>query len=334
VVDFVDAAGAGREEDEWKKEQTLATRLYQAHQSYLNSTKRRIAVEAFLEKFDLNEEETRLLDTFDFEKLRESPLDGSSDDAMAFLSALERLAVIRRELESEWDEDETTSKQRRIGTHSALRMMEQLATRQERAHERLYQFIQFYLGVGTGAPKTMSNVPTSSDAIGHRMVDPSMYEEGIGRFRDGDEMDEAYANLILRRSLHVLRNSPARYVHALEMIASSRRTEVTRRFLLALTSGYGGMAPLEMRAHDAVGYVGDMLAFAFRSFRVEGELVKMLFVWREDDDGEEGASTKTKSDAMEEDESEEKGEDQEVSKPMDVVEMLGQSMGGMARPLG
>ncbi|KAL3780419.1 hypothetical protein HJC23_004356 [Cyclotella cryptica] len=394
------------EEDAWKKEQALATKLYRARQSYTNAIQRRIAVEAFLEKFDLSEEETRLLDCFDFESYQSSASSsdnpsmmmesgngsgGSMEEAMAFLRALERLAVIRNELgktfgsargilddddddddieeetkaHQDWTNDDddadgiltmdTKSNPRRIGTHSALRMMEQLATRQERAHERLYQFIQSYLGIGAGAPPSiLRNVPTSSSGIS-RSIDPYPYDNNNnndtgtasfhGRFHDGDEMDEAYANIILRRALHVLRNSPARHVHALEMIAASRRAEVTRRFLLALTSGYGGVAPLEMRAHDPVGYVGDMLAFAFRSFRVEGELVKTLFVWKDEeeegeDDGEEGGG-REETGAMEGDEAqrhddydEDKEEDPEVSKPMDVTEMLSQSMGGLARPLG
>ncbi|KAL3789305.1 hypothetical protein ACHAWO_004856 [Cyclotella atomus] len=371
VVDFAEdgisastptvvVGGGGGEEEAWKKEQMLATKLYQAHRSYLNSTKRRIAVEAFLEKFDLSEEETRLLDTFEFQ--------GSQEHSMAFLSALERLAVIRRELgktfgkggvaddsimmdetKEEIEEEYSSSssdimEQRRIGTHSALRMMEQLATRQERAHERLYQFIQTHLGIGMASPAR--NVPTSSDAMrgGRQLSDPLMYRDGnnlLGRFIDGDDMDEAYANIVLRRALYVLRNSRERHVHALEMIASSRRTEVTRRFLLALTNGYGGMAPLEMRAHDPVGYVGDMLAFAFRSFRVEGELVKTLFVWEDDYDNRDeagaAAAAEAKSnveDNTDEDGDETKEENEEVSKPMNVLELLSQSMGGLARPLG
>ena len=334
AVDFAeDGNDVGREVDDWEREQMLATQLYQAHRSYLNSTKRRIAVEAFLEKFDLNEEETRLLDGYEFE--------GSREESTAFLNALERLAVIRRELNKTFgrtttddaeyvDEDGgDDDEQRRIGTNSALRMMEQLASRQEKAHERLYQFIQRHLGVGIAS--TGRNVPTSSDAPVH--------QDGAlsGRFRDGDDMDEAYADIILRRALYVLRNSRERHVHALEMIAASRRTEVTRRFLLALTSGYGGMAPLEMRAHDPVGYVGDMLAFAFRSFRVEGELVKTLFLW-EEEDGAESAAAEAKSSNVEDAnaaDDETKEEDEEgTSKPMDAVEILSQSMGGLARPLG
>ena len=54
------------DEDAWTKEQTVATRLCHAHQSYLKSIWHHIAVEAFLKKFDLSKERMRLLDLFDF----------------------------------------------------------------------------------------------------------------------------------------------------------------------------------------------------------------------------------------------------------------------------
>lgn len=375
----------------WEEERILASHLHLAHKSYVEATQRQIAVDAFLDKFDLGEGEARLLDHYNFEgflvinnehdtttgegensnpwshpnaalNVIGQPSQRAVDDAMAFLSALERLAVIRKELsktfgsgtasaakdelyeyyvsEDDLDDDEGVissgrKQQKQLGTNSALRMMEQLASRQERAHERLYQFVQYYLGIGSAAPSSnMRAVPTSSTDRPSMGVDPSIYNKGaLGRFHDGDEMDEAYAHTVIRRSLHVLRNSPAHHVHALELIASSRRTEVTRRFLLALTSGYGGMAPLEMRAHDPVGYVGDMLAFAFRAFRVEGELVKTLFIWKDEieveKDGDEGTS---KVDTQPNTEDEEG--DQEGDRPMGVAEMLSQSMGGLSRPLG
>jgi hypothetical protein len=245
-------------------------------------------------------------------------------------------------------------------------MMEQLATRQERAHERLYRFLQNFLGIGIAAPSSNapSNVPTSSsDAGGLRRLPslssyPHFTDGALGRFRDGDEMDEAYHHPLIRRSVHVLRHSPARRSHALELVSSGRRSEVTRRFLLALTSGYGGMAPLEMKAHDPVGYVGDMLAFAFRTFRVEGELVKTLLMWHDDGDGhgdekdgvggggggggddddggdDNGGGGSSKGDGERADEiaDDDDNDDQGYNKPMDAIEMLAQSMGGLARPL-
>eukprot|EP00579_Thalassiosira_antarctica_P015733 CAMPEP_0201935274 /NCGR_PEP_ID=MMETSP0903-20130614/35134_1 /ASSEMBLY_ACC=CAM_ASM_000552 /TAXON_ID=420261 /ORGANISM="Thalassiosira antarctica, Strain CCMP982" /LENGTH=919 /DNA_ID=CAMNT_0048475665 /DNA_START=8 /DNA_END=2767 /DNA_ORIENTATION=+ len=385
--------------DAWEEERNLATRLAYAQKCYVEATKRQVAIDAFLDKFDLGDDEARSLDYFNFEgfiaggdyleageegnpwshpgaalNVLPNPTQGAMDEAMAFLNALERLTVIRRELTKTFGSGSSDSSDvsfdygisgmdgsmmdhdaglggGQLGTHSALRMMEQLASRQERAHERLYQFLQFFLGIGSAAPSsnhTMMTVPTSSTDTGRPISASDVASYGaLGRFHDGDDMDEAFNHPIIRRSLHVLRHSRAHHVHELELIASGRRTEVTRRFLLALSSGYGGMAPLEMKAHDPVGYVGDMLAFAFRAFRVEGELVKTLFLWKDDEEGgdengegegkgeDEGSS---KDATLEEKHLEDIAEDydddeQGDNKPMNVNEMLAQSMGGLARPL-
>ena len=373
--------------DAWEEERRLASQLASAQKSYVVASKRQAAVNAFLDKFDLGEDEARLLDHYNFGgfistdgymgdddhnpwshpgaalHVLPNPTQGTMDEAMSFLNALERLTVIRRELtktfgsgssergaDASFDygtdgsmDNEGGSSGGQLGTHSALRMMEQLASRQERAHERLYQFIQFFLGIGSGAPSSNTMmVPTSSTDNGRSISASEVASCGtLGRFYDGDEMDEAFNHTIIRRSLHVLRHSRAHHVHALELIASGRRTEVTRRFLLALTSGYDGMAPLEMKAHDPVGYCGDMLAFAFRSFRVEGELVKTLFLWKDggDEDGEGSNDSKDESpqDAVAEekelDDAEDEDGEQGGNKPINVAEMLGQSMGGLSRPL-
>ena len=377
-------------------ERILASKLHSAHQSYLTAKHRQIAVEAFLDKFDLGENEARLLDHYNFqgfiltEMMMTMIEDGSSSSssssssnnpwchpsaalhinpnpsgetmevATSFLNALEQLVVIRKELGKTFGtyggggggaESSTTtavdslsfdnnnddignrsssssspSSSGQLGTNSALRMMEQLATRQERAYERLYTFIQYFLGIGSATPNSHPNVPTSSNDAGRSFSaaaasDASQFG-AFGRFQDGDDVDEAFGHPVIRRALRVLRHSPAHHVHALELIASSRRTEVTRRFLLALTSGYGGMAPLEMRAHDPVGYVGDMLAFAFRAFRVEGELVKTLFLCEKED-----------GDLEEKKHHDEDYDDTTDSKPMSASELLAQSMGGLSRPL-
>eukprot|EP00985_Skeletonema_marinoi_P034347 scaffold43737_cov204-Skeletonema_marinoi.AAC.2 len=363
----------------WELERTLASKLHAAHKSYVDATHRQIAVDAFLDKFDLGDNEARLLDHYNFQgfilpgeyeyedssnpwchpsaalHINPNPSGETMEDATSFLNALERLVVIRMELsktfgnssggivsgggvegtmdESMFDHDNIgqdndtignrSSSSGQLGTNSALRMMEQLATRQERAYERLYTFIQYFLGIGSATPNSHHNVPTSSNDAGRSYsasLDASQFG-ALGRFLDGDDMDEAFGHPIIRRALRVLRHSPAHHVHALELMASSRRTEVTRRFLLALTSGYGGMAPLEMRAHDPVGYVGDMLAFCFRAFRVEGELVKTLFLSEKEDGG------------LEEKEQDEEYDDTIDSRPMSASELLAQSMGGLSRPL-
>jgi len=363
----------------WEMERTLASRLYSAHKSYVDATHRQRAVNAFLDKFDLGENEARLLDHYNFQgflhgeyeyedsnpwshpsaalHINPNPSGETLEDATCFLNALERLVIIRKELsktfgnnsfsssssssrgaahstagESVFDYENTgqdndnignrsSSSSCQLGSNSALRMMEQLATRQERAYERLYTFIQFFLGIGSATPNSHHNVPTSSNDTGRLFSASDASQFGaLGRFQAGDDMDEAFGHPVIRRGLRVLRHSPAHHVHALELIASSRRTEVTRRFLLALTSGYGGMAPLEMKAHDPVGYVGDMLAFAFRAFRVEGELVKTLFLLEK-----EGADLEKKH--------QDDYDDTSDSRPMSASELLAQSMSGLSRPL-
>ena len=394
-----------------EQEHQLAAGIARAQKQYVEAVRRQVAVDAFLDKFDLKDDEAQILDCYNFQgflagagdgfdaaapggggtggeepgnpwsrpgaalDVLANPPRGAMEEASAFLDALERLTVIRRELtktfgsrggggggaDADADALEEASGhppagsggEGRLGTHSALRMMEQLASRQERAQERLYQFLQCFLGIGAAAPPPgghhPAHVPTSSADAGRRgllaAADAAAARGALGRFRDGDDLDEAFHHPAVRRALHVLRHSRAHEVHALELIAAGRRTEVTRRFLLALTSGYGGAASLEMKAHDPVGYVGDMLAFAFRAFRVEGELVETLLCWKDEtEEGEGGGENRTEEtekfsqnaiseEDTEEDVTEEFDDDQGDHTPMSVSEMLAQSMGGLARPL-
>jgi hypothetical protein len=80
-------------------------------------------------------------------------------------------------------------------------------------------------------------------------------ESGSGH--DGFEMDDEEENEfwhseIGKHSLYVLSHVPAFHSHILELLAASRRSKTTRRFLLALTTGTADGPPLEMKAHDAV----------------------------------------------------------------------------------
>jgi conserved oligomeric Golgi complex subunit 6 len=109
--------------------------------------------------------------------------------------------------------------------------------------------------------------------------------------------------------LKVLHHVPAFYSHTLELIASSRRAEETRRFLLGLTAGYGGRSPIELNAHDPVNYVGEMLAFCFQSCSVEADVARGLVVENDDEIAEFEAGTMTAAD------------------------MLAHAMSGLARPL-
>jgi hypothetical protein len=101
---------------------------------------------------------------------------------------------------------------------------------------------------------------------------------------------------------------------------------------LILTSGYGGFPPpIEMRAHDSIVYVGDMLAFCFRAFSVEADVARSLLNF------EPVVEEKENEDDTEQDEKEVKLAEEEaeylLEKPIAPIEMLNQSMSELARPL-
>lgn len=159
----------------------------------------------------------------------------------------------------------------------------------------------------------------------------------------GDErLDVALQHAFVQRSLYTLRHVPAFYAHTLELVASSRRTEETRRFLLALTSGYGGMPPLEMKSHDSVSYVGDMLAFCLMALATETDIAKGLLLYVPPEEEEEQQDEKEVGDGkgVTEDQHRQggRGEDEEnwllaEDRPMTACDMLSLSMSGLARPL-
>ena len=305
------AASANHEstsDDTLEQEQQLAVLLSDSFLQRNLARKRVDAVHSFLEKFDLSEEDSRLLDHYAFEDV-----DSSNVNGMAFLAALERVRLIRKELGRTFGtldllhhQKEQERDSNRMGASSALRMMETLAQKQERAYERLYHWLQKYLHV--------------------HAHEPSMGSPAVPQ--DEDRFDEALSHPFVCKSLRTLRYVPAFYSHLLELIASSRRAEETRRFLLALTSGYGGLPPIEMRAHDAVVYVGDMLAFCFRAFSVEAVVAKGLLNSEPGEEGEhEQQEAKDDLPLAEED------PDYLVDQPISAAEMLSHSMSGVARPL-
>ena len=274
--------------DSHDKEVHLAALLADAFRSRKEAQLRAETVAAFLEKFNLSEDDERLLESYDFTDFDET-------DGMTFLEALERVRSIRADLSSNFGASgRMDDSQSRFGATSAIRMMEGLATKQERAYERLYHWLQQYLHLNS-----VSHVPTSSS--------PSAPTQQI----DGDILDEALSHPFVRKSLSVLQHVPAFYSHTIELIASSRRSEETRRFLMALTSGYGGQAPIEMKAHDPINYVGDMLAFCFQSCSVEADVAKGLVVPKENMNDDDLSSEKI----------------------MSASDMLSHAMSGLARPL-
>lgn len=323
------SAAVSTDENALEQEQKLASLLSDAFLHRGLARKRLETVHAFLEKFDLSQEDSRLLDHYAFEDVDlattggvELFMDTDVPNGMAFLNALERVRKIRQALTETFGatgdfaglepRDSLTKDvdRRGLGASSALRMMENLAQKQERAYERLYHWLQKYL-----------QAPISGSA------NDSIEQDGL---------DEALQHHFVKRALYTLRYVPAFYSHTLELVASSRRAEVTRRFLLALTSGYQGFAPIEMNAHDSVVYVGDMLAFCFKALSVEADVARGLIHYRPDD----VSSTQQQAKGVSKNEDKENGVADEDSsefvtteKPMLSYDMLSISMSGLSRPI-
>ena len=273
-------------EDALEEELRLATLLSDAFQEQQHAKQRAETVHAFLEKFNLDPHHEALLDQYDFSKM-------DNTEGMHFLDALERVCRIRQELSTQ----DVFSPEQRLGATSAIRMMESLAAKQERAYERLYHWLQSYLHL---------NPSQSSSSL-------SQEQQQL----DTDAaMEEALSHPFVRRSLQTLKHVPAFYSHMLELIATSRRVQVTRKFLLALTSGYDGQAPMEVKAHDPIAYVGDMLAFCFQSCSIEADNVRHIVVLNEHDNDQDDTTMVEHQSTM-----------------LSAEEMLAHAMSGIARPL-
>lgn len=152
------ASATQQQLNSFEQEQKLAAVLADAFAHRDAARSRLQAVHAFLETFDLSQTDSRLLDHYNFEDIDTALSTGdvsptSCPNGMAFLKALERVRNIRRALGRTFGNDpqhdessssavvDTTSK-RGLGASSALRMMESLAQKQERAYERLYHWLQ------------------------------------------------------------------------------------------------------------------------------------------------------------------------------------------------
>lgn len=328
------------------EESQLARTLHDAFSARDQAQQRLAVVQAFLDKFDLSEQDSRLLDHYNFEDVALELLGESSPvNGTAFLKALERVVHIRQALSESFGPsmvgmggsssnmgggDTDDGDAGGLGASSALRMMESLAQKQEQAYERLYHWLQNYLHL----------YPSHTTTPGTPGAPPVMVEPD-----SEDRLDEILSHPFCQLALATLQHVPAFYTHTLELIANARRSQATKQFLLALTSGYGGMPPLEMKAHDAVNYVGDMLAFCFRAFSVEADFarnmramqVKNAREWHEqnktdEDDGEDGATTITTT--LEPTENElEIIADTSMEPTISSKETLALTMSGVARPL-
>ncbi|KZV66572.1 oligomeric complex COG6 [Peniophora sp. CONT] len=90
-----------------------------------------------------------------------------------------------------------------------------------------------------------------------------------------DSVLEVSSNL--REGIKRLRQRPELLGECLMTLAQTRRAALLAAFLSALTNPSSGTRPIELHAHDALRYVGDMLAWVHQSIAAEHEFLESLF---------------------------------------------------------
>jgi conserved oligomeric Golgi complex subunit 6 len=219
-------------------EEELAARIAEALAQRNRLQARVETLRLFVQQYHLSEDDTALLEHF---HIPESMTAQSEEEAMAFLKALRKVRKIRHELHQRFGSagggtlDSPQSALQLSGnaaTTTAFQMMKHLSQLQENAYERLYHWLQHYLQVG-------SHTGTANDL-----------EYGSNPTHS---VDDILQNEFVLQAVRTLKFVPAFYNHCIELMASQRRTMVTRKFLLALTVGTADhQPPIEMKAHDSV----------------------------------------------------------------------------------
>jgi hypothetical protein len=95
-----------------------------------------------------------------------------------------------------------------------------------------------------------------------------------------DDVDAAMLS-----AMQYLKEIPVYYAQCQELVAASQRTLLVQRFVIALTQGGGAhlggglssFRAIEMHSHDALRYVGDMLAWTHQAIASEEELLLAFF---------------------------------------------------------
>lgn len=93
----------------------------------------------------------------------------------------------------------------------------------------------------------------------------------------------------LRLSLYYLSLRSIFLEHCKESIVHSRRGDLSRKFIIALTRGYpsSGYKPIELNSHDPIRYIGDMFAWIHQTVASEKELISNLWSLIENNNIEE-----------------------------------------------
>lgn len=142
---------------------------------------------------------------------------------------------------------------------------------------------------------------------------------------------------LLSVAVRYLRRLPMYFAQCQDLIVSSRRTQLVQRFVIALTQGGPSgrvFRAMDVHAHDAVRYVGDMLAWMHQAVASEQEFLESVF-----GEGSEEDSRITNLAEQQQNESAssltEKEEDQGGSQlvGLSIHDLLARCLQGLGRPL-
>ncbi|KAL8674905.1 MAG: hypothetical protein Q9168_000708 [Polycauliona sp. 1 TL-2023] len=96
------------------------------------------------------------------------------------------------------------------------------------------------------------------------------------------DLESPQINASIRRSLRTLAERPALFENCLDSFSEARKHVLTDAFYSALTGSSGNddraMKPIEFHAHDALRYVGDILAWTHSATVSERESLESLFI--------------------------------------------------------
>ena len=103
-------------------------------------------------------------------------------------------------------------------------------------------------------------------------------------------------DLMLQTAIRFLRKLPIYFSQCQDLVVNSRRTQLVQKFLMTLTQGGPSgqvFRAIDLHAHDAVRYVGDMLAWMHQAVASEEEFLIAVFGNENDDKLNNNSSNKT-----------------------------------------
>ena len=136
---------------------------------------------------------------------------------------------------------------------------------------------------------------------------------------------------LLQISIRYLKSLPLYFAQCQDLVVTSRRTQLVQRFVIALTQGGPSgqvFRAMDVHAHDALRYVGDMLAWMHQAVASEEEFLESVF----GDGHDEGKVRNLADDANTEHETE-GNDDENAEAGFTIQDLLARCLQGLGRPL-